>query len=673
MPAMNQTVSFIRQHGRHNCRLQRTEEEKAFYYCLFNPIQKIPACEFLTTRHNATWLCAMLELFNEDAKRVNGRRSVRPNFIVTDFSFALIYAVLHAYNKMTFVEYLNFAYKVLAGRCTSIQISDRTFLNFCCAHFSKSLSTRLKRVENSARARRAAMVLFTLLMRTCNLEDAMNVYKNIYILLCSEMDSLAVQRSFDRLTRLVKKTVPDKKDIFNRLEEEEKEEVKETEDETVQVHESTASIKQQSPFTRYFQRVIDNTKLDNSGQERNSAYSPASFKVIADVIHLYPLWAAALHGNPTRFAIDADDVARTAPLPTNRSNAPIESHFRSVKVNKKRKVRPRVFIKERLKCAVARYNEASIAFPSTRKRKRTVADDPASAPEIWNRRRKTKSYADKSFGLDALHSIRKTKTKTSKTLKSAESPYSTSPPQPASPIDFSTPSEVTFKTHTGPATCTSSKESSFSLHDTVDFAPDPARSSTPIVTALVPVELDDNVVQLLQDLLKEKHPDVAGLEFTGLGYGNIVPKFAPADNRFVQIVNVGDHWICLTNIFGSDTHEVYVFDSLQRKVLSQPAISQISSILRNDDSANRIRIRIRKFGRQAARSRACGLFAAAAAFACCNGSDPTGIQYEEDDLQRHITSRLVDRDSTDIPGKRRWPPHDVADYFAYKLYCTCHR
>jgi len=39
--------------------------------------------------------------------------------------------------------------------------------------------------------------------------------------------------------------------------------------------------------------------------------------------------------------------------------------------------------------------------------------------------------------------------------------------------------------------------------------------------------------------------------------GNQLPKFASAAGvRFVQILNVCDHWLCVTNVFGSPSHEV---------------------------------------------------------------------------------------------------------------------
>ena len=153
-------------------------------------------------------------------------------------------------------------------------------------------------------------------------------------------------------------------------------------------------------------------------------------------------------------------------------------------------------------------------------------------------------------------------------------------------------------------------------------------SSPPKVTTEVPEELDDMGIQMVQDLLKKHHPDMAGLEYVGFGQflKNQVPKFSCCEGvPFVQILNVSDHWVCVTNVFSRSTHELYVFDSMQRHRLPDSAIAQISAILRNDTQSETLTVHIRKFVRQPARNRSCGLYAAAAAFACCNREDPTGF------------------------------------------------
>ena len=152
------------------------------------------------------------------------------------------------------------------------------------------------------------------------------------------------------------------------------------------------------------------------------------------------------------------------------------------------------------------------------------------------------------------------------------------------------------------------------------------------------------------------------------------PKFSSVDGvPFVQILNVGDHWLCVTNVFGTSTHDLYVFDSLQRKRLSDSAITQISAILRNDSSCETLTVHVRKYVRQTARSRACGLYAAAAAFACCNREDPTGFSYNVNDLRAAISERVLADRSNSLPGTRRWAVEDVSLYKTRKVYCSCHK
>jgi len=106
-------------------------QKRPYYYCFYNAVKQMPACELVTTRHNATWLCSLLELFGEDAKLLNGRRAVRPRYVVTDFSFAMIYSVLYAFNKQSVnlssniwnlpIRYFAYDYRSLDITCIMFQ------------------------------------------------------------------------------------------------------------------------------------------------------------------------------------------------------------------------------------------------------------------------------------------------------------------------------------------------------------------------------------------------------------------------------------------------------------------------------------------------------------------------------------------------------------------------
>ena len=201
-------------------------------------------------------------------------------------------------------------------------------------------------------------------------------------------------------------------------------------------------------------------------------------------------------------------------------------------------------------------------------------------------------------------------------------------------------------------------------------------SSPPTVTMKVPEELDDLGIQMFQDLLKKHHPDIAGLEYVGFGQflKNQVPTFSCCNGiPFVQILNVSDHWVCVTNVFGTSSHDIYVFDSLQRLTLPDSAIAQISAVLRYDTQSEMLTLHIRKFVRQPARNRSCGLYASAAAFACCNKEDPTGFFYDLDEIRSAMSERVLNDGCASIPGTRRWPVGDIHVYEKRKVYCSCHK
>lgn len=62
--------------------------------------------------------------------------------------------------------------------------------------------------------------------------------------------------------------------------------------------------------------------------------------------------------------------------------------------------------------------------------------------------------------------------------------------------------------------------------------------------------------------LNIKFPLAPLLQMPCLGHytsGVSVPQFLPTADKFVQICNVSDHWVCATNLFSSRNHDVYIY------------------------------------------------------------------------------------------------------------------
>jgi len=190
------------------------------------------------------------------------------------------------------------------------------------------------------------------------------------------------------------------------------------------------------------------------------------------------------------------------------------------------------------------------------------------------------------------------------------------------------------------------------------------------------LELDDVDIQKAMDILKTHCPSVAGLEHVGLGIcirGRSVPRFAAAGSRrFVQIVNVGDHWVCATNVFGETTSDVYVYDSLFSCV-TPSLVVQTSSILRLDNESSSITFHIRDFKQQKPGTRWCGYYAVAAAFAVCLGADPTGTVYRMELLHEAVKRHLEAGSFGLLPAANCKLKRDVQMLTQQRLFCVCHR
>ena len=77
--------------------------------------------------------------------------------------------------------------------------------------------------------------------------------------------------------------------------------------------------------------------------------------------------------------------------------------------------------------------------------------------------------------------------------------------------------------------------------------------------------LDDEIIAVVQNMLKRKYPAVGGLQSPSLG-----EKFAmePQAGEFVQVLNVSNnHWITISTI-GCEMLAVNVYDSQHGYLLS---------------------------------------------------------------------------------------------------------
>jgi hypothetical protein len=119
-------------------------QKRPFLYSVILAGDNIPILEFISTDHRAFSIAEKLERFLADARRCNQGRPALPRVVVTDFSFALINAVLSACNKMTVITYLKAAFELLS-RVTVAKTGSKinfTIIALCKAHMLKAIANR---------------------------------------------------------------------------------------------------------------------------------------------------------------------------------------------------------------------------------------------------------------------------------------------------------------------------------------------------------------------------------------------------------------------------------------------------------------------------------------------------------------------------------------------------
>lgn len=586
------------------------QQSAPFLYCGLMGKQNLPAFEFITSRHDADWLSSLIQLFLRDVRLANGGRPVTLRHIITDFSYAIIHAVLSAFNNMTLLTYVQTTYSVLLRRCTAERIQSLTFITLCAAHSMKALSRRLVRKEDNKKKRQVVLQLFALLQRSSSLDQAHRLYRNIYVVLCSPNATSVVATSLEELSPAVSTDLLADEAAHAQADEHAFKECQTTD---------ALSLKKSSPFSASFALAIEDVDIGEGADDApsNSNYSPMGFDCIRDIIHLYPLWSCAMQNDVVRHASDMQecddvDVSEDVSWPACPTNAKVESHFKSVKHGRlagRMPVRPREFILAELTNVMGKVNESKL--PKQGKRTRRHARTGRDAEEIWKRRRQNRTtYSAKRKATERMAGLQ--------------------------------------------------SEAYTVLHDNDQEMTD--------------VAIDESML-----LLHQEYPEIGGLEPVGLGLcqkrsaaaPGSLPRFSAATKPFLQILNIGDHWICVTNVFSSEPNEVYIYDSVFHTV-SPNAVLQLSSILRQHTERDTITVHVRNFDNQPHRSRLCGFYAVAAALSISNGIDPSGNRYDVDSLASCVSVAVNNKCTDVIVPQSAVAAADITVAVKPKLHCICH-
>ena len=175
--------------------------------------------------------------------------------------------------------------------------------------------------------------------------------------------------------------------------------------------------------------------------------------------------------------------------------------------------------------------------------------------------------------------------------------------------------------------------------------------------------LHDSEIYAGEILLKRAFPLIDGLNDPA----QIGPLVVPAMSEFVQIINIGAHWVSLCTI-SCIPGVVKVYDSLYRKPNNVVIEHACRMILHRGPEVTFVYEKVQKqLG-----SSDCGLFALAFATDLCHGLDPAKQSYNQEMMCRHFVSCLEKGKMTPFPNTaKRVPFHLAMQKTKVPIFCIC--
>ena len=155
--------------------------------------------------------------------------------------------------------------------------------------------------------------------------------------------------------------------------------------------------------------------------------------------------------------------------------------------------------------------------------------------------------------------------------------------------------------------------------------------------------LTDSHMSMAQSLLQKQYPNQNGLQDCCQLY--YYHKWNSHTQDFIQIINIGNHWVCVSNI-GCPGGVVDVYDSSPHHSNNPILCDQVARML--EDPSRLFTIRHPKVQFQIGDAD-CGLFAIAFATALCSRVDPSQLSFDQFKMRQHLVDCFNNGKITPFP------------------------
>ena len=325
----------------------RRDDSKFFYYELAcrNPRQGeciIPVSSMISAIHSTSVIRFWLSEFRRSEKKIFGHaNAVVPHQIISDRSMAFLQAGLSEFNNEDMNAFRSRAWRIINGIAQEKDL-DGVFPHACLSHVMASFK-RLSMINYKSNLE-FGMYCFSLILNSTTLKEAEEVLISIYYVLLSRVED---KKTIEHLLKIEKKIseLPVSEENDNLSSSEDNDNFPEDSQtmfaETVSpdryTEEDYANRSSKNEFCNWSYQILQNVKIEISEsifveQPGNKRYSPA----VADKIHklfmpTFPVWSNVLLGDLSRHGKTEIYSSVRVPEKIERSNNRIEKRFQVLK------------------------------------------------------------------------------------------------------------------------------------------------------------------------------------------------------------------------------------------------------------------------------------------------------------------------------------------------------
>jgi len=294
----------------------------------------VPIVEWISTATNhiniSKYLTTCKQIFEDNLVPL-------PQLIVTDHSWALINAVLLAFNQCSLQNYLSWSYLILVDKRNDLELKSKmkVLIYLCSTHYLKCMIKNSKLVKVEKEVRRAFIYFFTLIQNSVTVYQIEIYLINIHNLYMSKQFDMSVHYSLQTLAselrnrKLNNINIDNEKGLPNERERDQNFASFVEASKIYFVVNFDEKVKENSPWETLFISLIKNwdqlietrSSINSTNLLANPFYCPELWFLLRRELYKLPLWTGVLLPN-IHFSYE---------IKTRLSNNPVENHFLQAK------------------------------------------------------------------------------------------------------------------------------------------------------------------------------------------------------------------------------------------------------------------------------------------------------------------------------------------------------